>query len=67
NTFNRQITNNQRALAKLTKEERERLRRTGACFRCRRPGHRAFECGQSLHSLETEADADNSGKDQGEL
>ncbi|KAF9973609.1 hypothetical protein BGZ65_009171, partial [Modicella reniformis] len=60
----------QRPLGKLSAAERERLRRIGACFRCRRPGHRATECrsGRTLNNLETEnnADKDDSGKDQGE-
>ena len=29
---------------KLSPEERETLRRTGRCFYCRQPGHRAIEC-----------------------
>jgi hypothetical protein len=33
-----------RTLAKLTDEERKRLRATGSCFRCRQPGHMAHEC-----------------------
>jgi hypothetical protein len=32
------------AIGKLTEQERERLRREGACFRCRRPGHMSREC-----------------------
>jgi hypothetical protein len=32
------------AIGKLTDQERERLRREGACFRCRRPGHMSREC-----------------------
>src|SRR4051812_24318219 len=31
-------------LKKLTEEEREKLRRTGACFACRQPGHLASQC-----------------------
>jgi hypothetical protein len=30
--------------AKLTDEERERLRATGSCFRCRQPGHISSQC-----------------------
>lgn len=32
------------ALAPLTTRERERLRMSDSCFRCRRPGHRANQC-----------------------
>jgi hypothetical protein len=31
-------------LTKLTPEEKERLREQGACFKCRQPGHTAFNC-----------------------
>lgn len=31
---------------KLTPEEREELRRTGRCFYCRQPNHRALDCPQ---------------------
>jgi hypothetical protein len=31
-------------LTKLTDEERTHLRRLGACFKCRKPGHMAREC-----------------------
>ena len=31
-------------LAKLTDAERERLRASGACFRCRQPGHMSSQC-----------------------
>jgi hypothetical protein len=59
-----------RPLPKLTHAERERLKRIGACFRCRRTGHRFSECrsGQAMNNIETDANADNneSGKDQGE-
>lgn len=59
----------QRPLSKLTRTERDRLRRIGACFRCRRTGHLASECrsGRNLNNIETDASADDeSGKDQGE-
>lgn len=35
------------ARQKLTDDERTRLRATGACFRCRQPGHIASECPES--------------------
>jgi hypothetical protein len=59
----------QRPLPKLTNTERDRLRRIGACFRCRRTGHLASACrsGRTLNNLETGLNAnDESGKDQGE-
>ena len=34
------------SLNRLTDEERESLRRAGACFRCRKPGHFSRECTQ---------------------
>ena len=33
-----------RLLAKLTDKERDELRASGACFKCRRPGHIARDC-----------------------
>jgi hypothetical protein len=33
-----------RQFTRLTSEERENLRRTGGCFRCRQPGHMASQC-----------------------
>jgi hypothetical protein len=58
----------QRPLPKLSNTERERLRRIGACFRCRRIGHKSTECraGRALNHVETNAIDDESGKDQGE-
>lgn len=35
---------NNTRLAKLTDSERERLRASGACFRCRQPGHMSSQC-----------------------
>lgn len=64
---------NRRPLGRLTDAEREELRRTGACFRCRRPGHRAVDCrstlnqGQRLHSLEVNTSDDDMGKAKGGL
>lgn len=54
-------------LGKLTQAEKERLLKIGACFRCRRRGHRAVECraGQTLNNLETDNQSNDSGKDQG--
>jgi hypothetical protein len=34
----------QRMPPRLTDEERERLRASGSCFRCRQPGHSSFQC-----------------------
>jgi hypothetical protein len=31
-------------IPRLTDEERERLRATGSCFRCRQPGHTSYQC-----------------------
>ncbi len=31
-------------ITKLTPSERERLRKSGGCFRCRQPGHLARDC-----------------------
>ncbi|KAG0195334.1 hypothetical protein BGX28_001637 [Mortierella sp. GBA30] len=56
-----------RPLGKLTPAERERLRKIGACFRCRRKGHLAADChATSFNNLEAENDDDESGKDLGE-
>jgi hypothetical protein len=60
--------NSHQRLGRLTDAERERLRKAGACFRCRKPGHRAVECrtGRAMNNLETSPHNDNSGKDKGE-
>lgn len=64
-------TTNRRPLGRLTDAEREELRRIGACFRCRRPGHRATDCrsapaqGRRLNSVEVNAGDDDSGKAKG--
>src|SRR4051812_1614487 len=50
------ITQNTPCLKKLTEEEREKLRRTRACFACRQPGHLASQCPkrflQSLRNIQ---------------
>jgi hypothetical protein len=62
---------NRRPLGRLTAAEREELRRIGACFRCRRTGHRATDCrsapaqGRRLNSVEVNAGDDDSGKAEG--
>ncbi|KAG0220084.1 hypothetical protein BGW41_008038, partial [Actinomortierella wolfii] len=48
-------------LGKITSAERERLRKIGGCFRCRRPGHFSRECPRfasrrrprQLHNIES--------------
>ncbi|KAI1307336.1 hypothetical protein EDD11_004522 [Mortierella claussenii] len=45
-------------LRKLTDTERERLRRIGACFRCRRTGHRASQCRASRINVERKHQGD---------
>jgi len=55
------------AISKLTNEERERLRKIGGCFRCRKPGHLARDCtlpnrqNPRINAIDTEAD--DSGKE----
>ncbi|KAG0205410.1 hypothetical protein BGX28_002981 [Mortierella sp. GBA30] len=64
------VANFRRPLGKLTSVERERLRKIGACFRCRRKGHLATDCRvppSALNNIEAENDDGNSGKDQGEV
>lgn len=64
---------NPRPLSKLTYAEKAELIRTGGCFRCRRPGHRANECrsapapSRRLHNVEIPLDQNESGKATGEL
>lgn len=36
--------NTRRSLQPLTETERQRLKETGSCFRCRKPGHMASQC-----------------------
>lgn len=56
-------------LRKLTDAERNKLRREGACFRCRRKGHMANNCHatQALNNLEDDQgqdeDSDHAGKE----
>ena len=55
-------------IGKLTNEERERLRKSGGCFRCRRNGHLARDCTQPdrrhprINAIDT-PESDDSGKD----
>ncbi|KAG0246637.1 hypothetical protein BG011_002370 [Mortierella polycephala] len=67
NTTN--IANFQQPLTKLTPAERERLRKIGACFRCRVPGHRAAQCRatRNLNNVEADNTNNDAGKDQGEM
>ena len=39
------------AISKLTPQERERLRKAGHCFRCRKPGHLARDCSLNNRTL----------------
>ncbi|KAF9996427.1 hypothetical protein BGZ80_007250 [Entomortierella chlamydospora] len=50
---NHGYTYNQNTLAKLSLNEREQLRRIGACFRCRRIGHFKEQCplNQSMNNV----------------
>lgn len=41
---NTTASTNANKLQKLTPAERERLKKAGACFRCRKPGHTALQC-----------------------
>jgi hypothetical protein len=56
------------AISKLTDSERERLRKNGGCFRCRKTGHLARDCtltnrqGPKIYAIDT-PDAEESGKD----
>lgn len=64
-----ELDNLQRPLKKLSLAERDRLRRIGACFRCRRTGHMASRCRSktALNNIEPEETPGNQGKDGGEL
>ncbi|EGD76334.1 hypothetical protein PTSG_11674 [Salpingoeca rosetta] len=53
----------QRPLRRLTDQERDELRRRGACFRCRREGHLAADC--PLNASDHTADQDETHKTQG--
>jgi hypothetical protein len=56
------------AISKLTPNERDRLRREGGCFRCRKKGHLARDCTLTnrthpgIHVIEEEPSED-SGKE----
>jgi hypothetical protein len=55
------------AIGKLTNDERERLRKNGGCFRCRKTGHLARDCTMSnrthLRINAIDEEADESGKE----
>ena len=55
------------AIGKLTDSERERLRKNGGCFRCRKTGHLARDCTltnrQNPRINAIEEDVDQSGKE----
>jgi hypothetical protein len=61
------LANFRQPLHKLSDREREQLRRTGKCFRCRKPGHIASRCplGRAMNNLET--NDDETGKAEGEM
>jgi hypothetical protein len=57
-------------IGKLSDNERERLRKTGGCFRCRKPGHLARDCSMNnrpnpkIYAIDTpDLDTEESGKD----
>ncbi|GJJ77468.1 hypothetical protein EMPS_09827 [Entomortierella parvispora] len=59
---------------KLTPEIRAELIRTGACFRCRQPGHRSKDCRvsfpntgprRSLNNTGTPANSNNTNEESG--
>lgn len=49
-------------LNKLTIEERQHLRRLGACFKCRQPGHMVRECPTNMESAVTSNNSKNIGR-----
>src|SRR5882724_6817208 len=50
-------------LPKLTPQIRDELRKEGACFRCRKPGHMSRECpGPDLTPVSTSSSKTTSGK-----
>ena len=57
------------AISKLTPAERDRLRRTGGCFRCRQAGHLARDCplpnrqNPRINAIEQDETTEESGKD----
>ena len=59
-------------MTKLTEKKKEHLRKIGACFRCRQPGHRYHNCPlnqhRSVNSIATNTESQSlalqmSGKD----
>jgi hypothetical protein len=56
-------------IGKLTDTERERLRKTGGCFRCRKTGHLARDCPlpnrnhPRINAIDLEATPEESGKE----
>lgn len=55
--------NNNRRLQRLTPEDRAKLMASNSCFRCRKQGHIARDCGRSLNNLSaSESFPPDSGK-----
>jgi hypothetical protein len=56
-------------IARLTPSEREKLRKEGGCFRCRKTGHLARDCPlnnrqrPSLNAMEIDDQPEESGKE----
>jgi len=59
NLFNSKSSKNIKKLNKLTIEERQHLRKLGACFKCRQPGHMVRECPTNLTSAGTSISSKN--------
>src|SRR4051794_39097403 len=57
------------AIGKLTDLERDRLRKTGGCFRCRKPGHLARDCplpnrtNPRINAMELDPNSEELGKE----